>query len=193
MNLNIPIILGSVRQGRRSFDAAKLLLKQVAAEGHITQLVDFKELPLPFFDSPLVPVALKGVYPYPNVQKWSEIALNADAFVIVTPEYNHGYPAVIKNALDWLYKEFEKKPFGLVGVSDGSYGGIRALEQLRQVVENFGAFAIRETVNFIKAPSMFNENGDLTDEAYLKRIDNFLKNLVAAAEIMKPIRPKLAR
>ena len=156
-------------------------------------MVDFKEMPLPFFDSALMPVAMKGVYPYSNAQKWSEIALAADAFVIVTPEYNHGYPAVIKNALDWLYREFEKKPFGLVGVSDGSYGGARALEQLRPIIENFGAFAIRETVNFIKAPSMFNENGKLVDESYLKRIDNFLKSLFTLAEAVKPIRPKLTR
>src|SRR3989344_970765 len=191
--LNIPVILGSVRQGRASFFPAKLMLEKLKALGAQSQLVDFKEMPLPFFDSALMPVAMKGVYPYPNAQKWSEIALAADAFVIVTPEYNHGYPAVIKNALDWLYREFEKKPFGLVGVSDGSYGGARALEQLRPIIENFGAFAIRETVNFAKAPSMFNENGDLIDEAYLKRIDNFLKSLFTLAEAVKPIRPKLTR
>ena len=191
--LNIPVILGSVRQGRASFFPAKLMLEKLKALGAQSQLVDFKEMPLPFFDSALMPVAMKGVYPYSNAQKWSEIALAADAFVIVTPEYNHGYPAVIKNALDWLYREFEKKPFGLVGVSDGSYGGARALEQLRPIIENFGAFAIRETVNFTKAPSMFNENGKLVDESYLKRIDNFLKSLFTLAEAVKPIRPKLTR
>ena len=191
--LNIPVILGSVRQGRASFFPAKLMLEKLKALGAQSQLVDFKEMPLPFFDSALMPVAMKGVYPYSNAQKWSEIALAADAFVIVTPEYNHGYPAVIKNALDWLYREFEKKPFGLVGVSDGSYGGARALEQLRPIIENFGAFAIRETVNFTKAPSMFNENGKLVDESYLKRIDNFLNSLFTLAEAMKPIRPKLTR
>ncbi len=191
--LNIPVVLGSVREGRRSLAPAELIVEKIQELGATSQLVDFKELPLPFFDSPIPPVGLKGVYPYPNVQKWSEIALSADAFVIVTPEYNHSFPAIIKNALDWLYKEFEKKPFGLVGVSDGSYGGSRAIEHLRPVIENFGAFAIRETVNFTKAPTMFNEQGNLIDEAYLKRIDNFLKSLILHAETLKPIRPKLTR
>ncbi|MBI3231553.1 MAG: NAD(P)H-dependent oxidoreductase [Candidatus Doudnabacteria bacterium] len=191
--LNIPVVLGSVREKRNSYFPAKLMLEKVKGFGAETQLVDFKETPLPFFDSPLTPSAMKGVYPYKNVQLWSEVATAADGFIIVTPEYNHGYPAIVKNALDWLYKEFEKKPFGLVGVSDGSYGGARAIEQLRPIIENFGAFAIRETVNFTKAPSMFDESGNLIEVVYLKRIDNFLQNLFSFAEVMKPIRPKLSR
>lgn len=172
---------------------AKFMLEKLKAAGAETQLVDFKEMPLPFFDSALMPVAMKGVYPNENAQKWSGIALAADAFVIVTPEYNHGYPAVIKNALDWLYREFEKKPFGLVGVSDGSFGGARCIEQLRPIIENFSAFAIRETVNFVKVPSMFDEKGNLTDETYSKKADSFLKSLFAVSEAMKPLRPVLKK
>lgn len=188
--LNIPVVLGSVRDERRSLDPAKVMVERLKAAGHESLLVDFKELPLPFFDSAIVPVGLKGVYPNENAQKWSNIALKADAFVLIVSEYNHGYSAVLKNALDWLYMEFTKKPFGMVGVSDGKYGGMRAMEQLRQVIENFGAFAIREVVAFGPVQDAF-KDGVLIDEAYNKKIDILVKNLAEFAGAMKPIRPQL--
>lgn len=188
--LNIPVVLGSVRDERRSLDPAKVMVERLKAAGHESLLVDFKELPLPFFDSAIVPVGLKGVYPNENAQKWSNIALKADAFVLIVSEYNHGYSAVLKNALDWLYMEFTKKPFGMVGVSDGKYGGMRAMEQLRQVIENFGAFAIREVVAFGPVQDAF-KDGVLIDEAYNKKIDILVKNLAEFAGVMKPIRPQL--
>jgi NAD(P)H-dependent FMN reductase len=186
MSLNIPVILGSVREGRKSVFAANFLVEKIKALGHESQLVDFKEMPLPFFNSPLMPVEMKGVYPEPNIQKWSEIAYTADAYVIVAPEYNHGYPAVLKNALDWLYLEFDHKPVGLVGVSNGPVAGSRAIEQLRPIMENFSMFAVRETVMFGKIQEVFDPSGKLLDESYNKKVDGLLKSLLAVAEIMKP-------
>jgi NAD(P)H-dependent FMN reductase len=119
------------------------------------------------------------------VQKWSRIADAADAFVLVAPEYNHGYSAVLKNALDWLYPEFDHKPVGLVGVSSGQVGGARAIEQLRPIAENFSMFAIRETVMFAKIKDVFNEQGKLLDETYNKKIERFLQSLAWSAEAMK--------
>jgi len=78
----------------------------------------------------------------------------------------------------------------MVGVSDGSFGGIRAIEQLRQVIENFGAFAIRETVNFGMVQDKFSESGELLDQAYIKRAERFLNALVFFAEAMKKAREK---
>jgi len=183
--LNIPVILGSVREGRRSIAAANFMVEKIKALGHETQLVDFKELPLPFYDAPVMPVQMRGKYPYPNVQTWSEIAYKADAYVIVTPEYNHGYPAVLKNALDWLYLEFDHKPVGLVGVSDGSVAGARVIEHLRPIMENFSMFAIRETIMFARIPEVFDAEGKLLDESYNKKADGLLKSLVSVAEVMK--------
>lgn len=185
MPLNIPVVLGSVRENRNSYFPAKLMVERLKTVGVESQIVDFKELPLPFFDSPLVPVAMKGVYPNLNVQKWSEIAKKADAFVLIVSEYNHGYSAVLKNALDWLYLEFEKKPFGLCGVSDGSFGGIRAVEQLRPVIENFGAFAIREVVAFSKADKLFNSEGFLKESDFNEKINRFLKSLLFFTQAIK--------
>lgn len=183
--LNIPVILGSVREGRSSYFPAKFLVKKITEAGHASELVDFKEMPLPFFYSALMPVQMKGKYPEPNIQKWSDIAYRADAFVIVSPEYNHGYPGVLKNALDWLYLEFDHKPVGLVGVSDGLVAGARAIEQLRPIMENFSMFAVRETVMFAKAPEVFDAAGELLDQAYNKKVDGLLKSLIQSAEIMK--------
>ena len=184
--MNIPVILGSVREGRKSEAPARFIVQKILDAGHQSQLVDFKEMPLPFFNSALMPVQMKGKYPDPNIQKWSEIAYNADAFVIVTPEYNHGYPGVLKNALDWLYLEFDHKPVGLVGVSNGLVAGARVIEQLRPIMENFSMFAVRETVLFGPISKAFDEQGILIDETYHKKVDGLLASLFKSAELMKP-------
>ncbi len=183
---NIPVILGSVREGRKSEAPAKYIIEKIKQAGHESLLVDFKELPLPFYNAPTVPsVYFKSQYPDANAQKWSEIARVADAFVLVAPEYNHGYSGVLKNALDWLYFEFEKKPFGLVGVSSGPVGGARMIENLRSIIENFSAFALRETVMFGPIAKAFDEQGNLIDESYNKKIDGLINGLVWWAEQVK--------
>jgi len=188
--LNIPVILGTVRQGRKSIFPAKLMVKSLQTVGVESQLVDFKELPLPFLDSLEEPSDLNKKYPYPNVQKWSGIADSADAFVFIVPEYNHGFPAVLKNALDWLYPEFERKPVGLVGVSSGILGGARAIEHTRPIIETFSMFAIRETVLFGKVQNLFDQQGKLLDEVYLKKVDGLIKSLVWSAQAMKAAKSK---
>ena len=184
--LNIPVILGSVREGRKSEAPAKYIHQKVLDAGHQSVLVDFKDLSLPFYNAPTVPVVyFKIGYPNANAQKWSDIARAADGFIIVTPEYNHGYPAVLKNALDWLYLEFEKKPFGLVGVSDGRVAGARVIEQLRPVIENFGAMAVRETIMLGPIEKYFDDSGKLLEPAVDKKIEGLLKSLTWWAEVLK--------
>ena len=187
--LNIPIILGSVREGRKSEAPAKYILEKVKAAGHESQLVDFKELPLPFYNGDTVPVVYhKNGYPDANAQKWSNVARAADAFIIVSPEYNHGYPAVLKNALDWGYLEFEKKPFGLVGVSNGTTAGARMIENLRPIIQNFNAMSIRETIMLGPVEKYFGDDGKLLDESLNKKIDGLLSSLVWWAEALKKAR-----
>jgi NAD(P)H-dependent FMN reductase len=186
MPLNIPVILGSVREGRKSEAPAKYILDRVKAAGHASQLVDFREMPLPFYDAPTVPVVyFKNGYPNPSAQKWSEIARAADAFIIVSPEYNHGYPAVLKNALDWGYLEFEKKAFGLVGVSNGTTAGARMIENLRPIIENFGAVAMRETIMIGPVEKYFADDGELINPELDKKIEGLLKSLTWWAEALK--------
>ena len=187
--LNIPVILGSVREGRKSEAAARFVLEKVKAADFQTQLVDFKEMPLPFYNAPTVPVVYyKSQYPDANAEKWSQIARAADAFVIVSPEYNHGYPAVLKNALDWGYLEFEKKPFGIVGVSNGTTAGARMIENLRPIIQNFGAMSIRETVMIGPVEKYFGQDGKLLDESLHKKVEGLLESLVWWAEALKKAR-----
>jgi NAD(P)H-dependent FMN reductase len=188
MQLNIPVILGSIREGRGSYFPAKLMVEKLEATGAQTQLVDFKELPLPFYDRSKQPSEFNKVYPDPNIQRWSNIAAAADAFVFVVPEYNFGYSGVLKNALDWLYPELRYKAAGLVGVSTGPTGGARAIVQMRNVLSSFNIFDIRETVQFANIQKAFNENGNLLDESYNKKIDGLVKTLMLAAEAMKKLR-----
>ena len=164
------------------------MVERFRAAGAESQLVDFKEMPLPFMDSSEEPSELNKIYPHENVQKWSAIADAGDGFVLVVSEYNHGYSAVLKNAMDWLYSEFEKKPFGLVGVSSGKFGGLRAMEQIRPIVEYFGSFCHPRNCAVGPAQKAFDSEGNLIDETYNKRIDGFIKSLLWSAEVMKKAR-----
>lgn len=189
MKLNIPIILGSVREGRKSEAPARYILERVKAGGYETQLVDFKELPLPFYNGDTVPVVyFKTKYPNENAEKWSQIARAADAFIIVSPEYNHGYPAVLKNALDWGYLEFEKKPFGIVGVSNGTTAGARMIENLRPIIQNFNAMSVRETIMIGPVEKYFDADGKLLDPSLDKKIDGLLSSVVWWATALKNAR-----
>lgn len=186
--LNIPVVLGTIRRERRSLVAARYVVGQVKAAGYQTELVDFVDLPLPLMDLPVEPSSLGGRYPDKNVQRWSEIAVAADGFIIVTPEYNHGYPAPLKNAFDWLYQEFSRKACGFVGVSDGPVGGARVVEQLRLLAGNYGMYDVRETVLFAKVQNCFDENGRLVEPRYAKLVSGLVASVGAASEALRTLR-----
>ncbi|HEV2403664.1 MAG TPA: NAD(P)H-dependent oxidoreductase [Candidatus Saccharimonadales bacterium] len=131
--LTIQVIIGSTRSGRFSEKPAHYIYDELQKQQSITaELIDLRDWPLPFFDEPASPRMAKGTYTNPLGKKWAAKVGEADGYIIVTPEYNHGYPAVLKNALDWAFYEWNKKPVGFV--SYGSVGGARVIEQLRQVV-----------------------------------------------------------
>lgn len=130
--LKIKIILGSTRQSRFGERPAKWIFdKAQTIEGFDVELLDLRDYPLPFFDSAISP-KMDG-YKLPNeiAEKFASKIAEADGYIIVTPEYNHGYPAVLKNAIDHLYYQWNKKPVSFV--SYGSVGGSRSAEQLRLV------------------------------------------------------------
>jgi NAD(P)H-dependent FMN reductase len=127
---NILLIMGSVRAGRRCPQIAAWVISLADKSGQFAfEIVDLKEWHLPFGDEPGIPA--KGVYMHDHTKAWSAKIAGADGFVIVSPQYNWGYPAVLKNALDHLYKEWTGKP--LVIVTYGGRGGGKCAEQLRQV------------------------------------------------------------
>ena len=131
-SLKILVILGSTREGRYGEKPAAWILGQLnAAPGIDAELVDLRDWPMPFFNAAMSPAWTPGPPSDPLIAAWSAKIASADGYVLVAPEYNHGYTAVLKNALDWLYREWNQKPVAFV--SYGGVGGARAVEQLRQV------------------------------------------------------------
>ncbi|HLX55213.1 MAG TPA: NAD(P)H-dependent oxidoreductase, partial [Aquella sp.] len=126
----IGIILASVRDKRVGESVAKHVFSLAQQSKTVEySLIDLKEINLPMLNEPF-PAAMNN-YQYQHTKDWSKIVAACDAFIIVTAEYNHGYPAAIKNALDYLYVEWNNKPLAFVGY--GYSNGVRAIEQLRQV------------------------------------------------------------
>jgi NAD(P)H-dependent FMN reductase len=143
----ISVIVGSTRQGRFSEKPAQWILQRLKSRGGIeTRLLDLREFPLPFFDQP-VPPAMPGRPPYENemVKKWTAEIARSDGFIFVTPEYNFGPPAVLKNALDWVYPEWNRKAVAFV--SYGSALGARSVQQLRETAIELQLAPVRSSVH----------------------------------------------
>src|SRR5438477_12701020 len=128
----ISVIEGSTRESRFSEKPAHWILQHVRKrDGVDARLLDLRDFPMPFFDQPATP-ATPGRSPYKNqvVQRWTAAIAQSDGFVFVTPEYNYGASAVLKNAIDWVYPEWNRKAAGFV--SYGSAMGARSVQQLRE-------------------------------------------------------------
>jgi NAD(P)H-dependent FMN reductase len=128
----ISVITGSTRANRFSEKPAAWILGHLQKQPDVdARLLDLRDFPMPFFDEPLPP-GMPGRAPYENpvVRKWTAAVAASDAFVFVTPEYNYGTSAVLKNAIDWVYPEWNRKAAAFV--SYGSASGVRAVQQLRE-------------------------------------------------------------
>ena len=144
--LNVKVILSSVREGRFGDKPAAWILEHVKkTDGLNVELLDLKEYPMPFFNDPVSPSMMKEPYTNPEVIRWTAKIAEADAFIIVTPEYNHGYPASLKNALDWVYKEWNQKAVAFVAY--GGVGGARSVEQLKEIAVELQMAPMRNGVN----------------------------------------------
>ena len=145
--MTISVIVGSTRQGRFSEKPAQWILQQLRKrEGIEAQLLDLRDFPMPFFDQPMPP-AMPGRPPYEHevVKKWTAQIAASDGFVFVTPEYNYGPSAVLKNAIDWVYPEWNRKAAAFV--SYGSAMGARAVQQLRETAIEIQMAPIRSSVH----------------------------------------------
>ena len=142
----ISVIVGSTRQGRFSQKPAQWIFEHLGKRKEIeTRLLDLRDFPMPFFDQ-AVPPSMPGRPPYPNevVQKWTAQIGASDGFVFVTPEHNYGTSAVLKNAIDWVYPEWNRKAAAFV--SYGSAMGARAVQQLRETAIEVQMAPIRSSV-----------------------------------------------
>ena len=144
--IKIKVIVGSTRQNRFSEKPAQWIFEETKKlEGVEAELLDLRDYQMPFFDEPMSPSMAKGQYSNEVVKKWANKINEGDAFIIVAPEYNHGYSAVLKNALDVIYPEWNRKPVGFV--SYGGALGARVVEQLRQVAVELQMAPIRNAIH----------------------------------------------
>ena len=174
--LSIPVILGTPRQGRLSEHVARVVVEQLCkCDDVATSLIDVRTLDVSSMDAG---EAIKDA-------AFSEAMRRADGLVIVAPEYNHGYPGILKHVLDTNLKEYIHKPVGLCGVSAGGFGGTRVVESLLPVMRELGLVPIFWDVNVSSAGKAFDEGGQLLDQALPRRIDKMLGELVWMARVLR--------
>ena len=148
--LRLAILIGSTREGRFGPVVARWFAQQAQPRADLdVDVVDLADFDLP---------AVYPSRPSASVTAFVERLDRADAFVVVTPEYNHGYPASLKQAIDLAFHEWRAKPVGFVSYG-GISGGLRAVEQLRQVFAELHATTVRDTVSFHMAHGAFDEHG----------------------------------
>jgi len=174
--LFIPVILGTTRKGRASENVAKFVFSEVKKrEGVESELIDLRDLKFPVDDAG---EAIKD-------PSFSATVARADGLILVVPEYNHGYPGLLKHALDTNLKEYIHKAAGICGVSAGGFGGVRVVLNLLPVLRELGLVTIFWDGNFSGAHKLFDEQGKILDESYIKRIDQFLKELIWMATVLR--------
>jgi NAD(P)H-dependent FMN reductase len=173
----IPVILGTVRKGRASENVAKFVYEQLKKrEGIETELIDIRELNLPGDDAG---EQIKDT-------RFSATCERADGLVIVTPEYNRGYPGMLKHVLDSNLKEYIHKAVGICGVSAGGFGGTRVIENLLPVMRELGLVTIFWDGNFSGAQQLFDDAGNMKDRAaHEKRMDKFLGELIWMSKVLR--------
>ncbi|MEZ2127777.1 MULTISPECIES: NADPH-dependent FMN reductase [unclassified Sinorhizobium] len=172
----VQVIIGSVRPSRIGGQIASWVLQTVKGLPDLRfEIVDLKDWHLPLDDEPNQPK--HGGYLQPHTQAWSDKVKQADGFVFLTPQYNWGYPASLKNALDHLYSEWEAKP--AVIVSYGHRGGVKAAEQLRQVLVGLHMMPTETDTNLFLDHDMLDADRRLVDAAtaFADRRQTLLKSI----------------
>lgn len=175
--LFIPVVLGTARRGRMSEHVASFVLSQLSTlSGVETELFDVRDLAFPTNDAG---EQIKNPV-------FSAAVMRADALVIIAPEYNHGYPGLLKHALDTNLKEYVHKAVGIVGVSAGPWGGTRVVENLLPVLRELGLVTIFWDGNFSSVRKAFDPaTGALLDDACVRRLEKFFKELVWMAKVLR--------
>jgi NAD(P)H-dependent FMN reductase len=157
----IAVIIGSTRPGRVGDKVASWYLEQVKdIEGATFELIDLAEIKLPLLDEPAP--AMMAQYSQDHTKKWSEKIASFDAYVMVTPEYNHSAPASLTNAISYLNQEWKRKPVAFV--SYGTMGGVRAVEHLRGIAGELHMADIRPQVSLLQPWALFDESGNVRPE-----------------------------
>jgi NAD(P)H-dependent FMN reductase len=185
------IIIASTRPGRGGWPVAQWFIERATSHGGFEiDVVDLVEFRLPLLDEPNHPRLRQ--YTNPHTHEWSAKVDDADAFVFVTPEYNHGYPASLKNAIDYLHHEWRNKPVGFV-----SYGGVaagtRSVEQLQQVVTAVKLYPLIEQVNIPFYQQFIDDSGAVNANDVMEQAAGaLLDQLVRTESLLRPLRAQAA-
>lgn len=188
MKYKLKVIIGSTRPTRKGPIVADWFLKIAKQHSDFdVELLDLKEIDLPLMDEPNHPRLRE--YTKEHTKKWSKTIDEADAYVFVTPEYNYGRPATIKNAMDYLFEEWQEKPVGFVSYG-GVSGGTRAVQELKLTITTLGMMPLPQAVNvpfftqFINENDVFEANEPLIKSAngMLDKLQNWTKALKGMRE-----------
>jgi len=185
--LTLVVIEGSARDHRESIKAARYV------ENLARQLDNVEVI---FADPTEFAFPNDGNNTEGKDPHYTEIVTNADAFFIVTPEYNHSYPGTLKRMLDSEYKAYFRKPVALAGVSNGNWGGARVVESLLPVMRSLGLFPLQYTTYFPYVQDIFDENGQIKPEReaeFAKSVNGQLTELVWLARTLKWGRDNLVK
>jgi NAD(P)H-dependent FMN reductase len=182
--LFLPLLLGTPRKNRESQNVAQWVFSRIREREQIeTQYFDVCDFKLPHDH---YGQEIKHLFP-----EWRDAIIRADGLVIVTPEYNHGYPGSLKGVLDLLLKEYIHKAVAFVGVSAGPWGGCRVIEACVPMVRELGLAVTFTDLNFPHVTAKFDDNGKLLDDAYDGRVKDFLDELIWMSQTLKWGREKL--
>ncbi len=184
--VTIHVVIGSTRQGRLGEPVGRWFSAIAAARDDLAvEVVDLKDWELPFLTTPVPPAMAPPTDEL--TRRWAAKVEEADGYVLVTPEYNHGYPAALKNALDHVFHPWRRKPVSFVGYG-GPGGGIRAVEQLRQVVIELEMVPLRHQVSIPRAYMAFGEDGALRDPWHTDDAGRLLDELTWWATALRTAR-----
>ncbi|OGY79397.1 MAG: hypothetical protein A3B74_00970 [Candidatus Kerfeldbacteria bacterium RIFCSPHIGHO2_02_FULL_42_14] len=184
----LPILLGTGRQGRYSEYVVRFLLSEVQRYPLLkTQLIDVRNF-APVRSRTDSCFTVPSWEPTNISRQWSAIMKRADGLIVVSPEYNHGYPGELKIVLDEIFDEYARKPVALCGVSSGGLGGARVVEQLRLVFAALGMVSIKNALYFSYVEKLFDKRGELQDKSYIKHVRTTLDELVWYARALRVAR-----
>jgi len=185
--MNITLLLGSIREGRKSDRVALHLYSLLQqAEGIYPTLVDLREWPLPQFAYRWK----EHENPDPNLLHLSTLLKGSDGLIFISPEYHGSYTGVLKNALDHYWKEFAKKPIGVVSTGSGKMGGINASTEMQQLVLSLGAFPMPRKLVIPHIQDNFSPEGVPTVEWMAKDCDKFVADYLWFARAIQQAKIK---
>jgi NAD(P)H-dependent FMN reductase len=186
MSLRMPILYGSVRETRQGIKAARFIENQLRRRGHETTMVDAMEQRLPLLDR-MYKEYERGKAPA-VLERLADLYRAADAFVIVSGEYNHGIPPALKNLLDHFLEEYFFRPSAIVCYSAGAFGGVRAAMQLRMTLAELGMSSIPSIFPVPHVQDAFDATGRANSPVFEQRVGRFIAELEWYAAALKEAR-----